>query len=488
MKPDKVPFPKKIYHDLVWRLSKSSFLIVVGVLTALYWEFFIEVGARPDRASDLDTLFKLLASHTLFIAAALVALYMWVGRRFVRPIRGLWSALTNFAAGAEASENPATVNPEIYHQEIGEWSTINETLNRLERRIQHERCHHQREKDEVRTIMDSVSNAIIAVDRDLHVLFFNDNVPKLFGTGLRPDRDSYLTDLIRTPEVLALFRRVLAEGKVVVEDVEMSLGARASRGFFSVAVAPLKRGSERGVYGAVGIIHDISGLKQNERMRIEFVANASHELRAPLALVQSHLQMLKEELASGELKQAEPILALATHHLGRLQNLVGDLLDLSAIEAGAVLRCKELAPVPLTQEVLARRLVAEQRERVRVSSQVKTVYADPLRLNQVLSHLLDNALKYTPVDTPIEVDWQPAVNGVRLVIRDYGKGIAREHLARIFERFYRVDEKHSKAQGGTGLGLAIVKHIMLRHGGEVEVTSEEGRGATFSCFFPSHET
>lgn len=484
-------FPKIIYKDAVWRFFKYGFTVVLLIYFLFYWHYLRTVADWQESHRFLDMLATLIIPYTFISFIVIVIIFAFLARRLVQPIGQFWGSLLSFSANIkERKVNDGDIVPELFQEEIGEWAEINQALLKIEQEVSAEQIRHSLEQTEMRTIMDSVTDAIIAVDCDLHVLFFNKNVNKIFGTGLIKDRMGYLTDLIRNPDVLNQFRKVLLSGEVVELEVELEIGAMSTRKFFSVAVAPLRRDKSMKIYGAVGIIHDISGLKQGEKMRIEFVANASHELRTPLTLVHGYLETIKEDIAKGEQDQVQEFLQVVSRNVRRLQSLVTDLLDLSAIESGSPIHRAFLEPKAICEEVISRLSSpnGNVRERIKVIVDGGKVYADPLRLNQVLTNLIDNAIKYTAEGTNIDVIWQRYSDGVELLVRDHGAGIAQEHLPRLFERFYRVDEGRSSARGGTGLGLAIVKHIMIRHRGEVSVTSEENVGTTFRCRFPDSKT
>jgi two-component system, OmpR family, phosphate regulon sensor histidine kinase PhoR len=231
------------------------------------------------------------------------------------------------------------------------------------------------------------------------------------------------------------------------------------------------------------VLHDITALRRLERVRTEFVANVSHELRTPLTAIQGYL----ETLLGGALEEranARRFLEIAFRHTERLGRLLNDLTDLSNIELGKV--SLRLAPVRFA-DVLGSVLdiVRPKAEagRVGLIADVEppelVVHADHDRLAQILINLVDNAVKYTPEGGWVTMRAR-SLDGKRaeVRVRDTGVGIPRADLPRITERFYRVDKARSRDLGGTGLGLAIVKHLVLAHGGELEIASEEGEGTT----------
>jgi two-component system phosphate regulon sensor histidine kinase PhoR len=245
-----------------------------------------------------------------------------------------------------------------------------------------------------------------------------------------------------------------------------------------------------GNLGNTDNIDVIAALKKAEKMRIEFVANVSHELRTPLTSIKGYAETLLQDMEDG--RSADPeFLKIILKNSNRLLALINDLLDLSAIESGA----DELHPATLdlhemTQHALhALQLNAENKHST-ILTEVHTpnVYADPKRVEQVITNLVDNAIKYCPTGSTVTVKWtleqDELGEAVFLRVIDNGPGIAEKYLDRLFERFYRLDKGRSRESGGTGLGLSIVKHVMQRHDGSVTVESTLGTGTTFICRFP----
>jgi two-component system phosphate regulon sensor histidine kinase PhoR len=239
--------------------------------------------------------------------------------------------------------------------------------------------------------------------------------------------------------------------------------------------------------GTVAVLHDVTELMQLEKMRREFVANASHELRTPLAAIRGFAETL---LGNPALSDADrrTYLEVIDRHARRLSAIVSDLLELSTIESQET--SFQLAAIDVAR--LAETLLQDLRPRLdekKLSVTLTTertgiARADAQACEQILSNLLDNAIKYTEPGGNIAVRIGGDDRSVRVDVADTGLGIPERDLGRIFERFYRVDQARSRAQGGTGLGLAIVKHLVQNQGGEILVESRLGRGSTFSFSLP----
>nr|MBA3344219.1 PAS domain-containing sensor histidine kinase [Gemmatimonadales bacterium] len=239
--------------------------------------------------------------------------------------------------------------------------------------------------------------------------------------------------------------------------------------------------------GAVLVIHDLTETRRLETVRRDFVANVSHELKTPLTSISGYAETLLGDTPDAETTRR--FLSTILSNARRMQRLVDDLLDLSRIEAGRW----QPTRVPVEVAAAARESSAALADRaeaqgiqlgIEIGVDAETVCADPEALRQVLTNLFDNSLRHTPAGGRIVCASRREGDGVAISVRDNGAGITREHLPRIFERFYRADLSRSREEGGTGLGLAIVKHLVEAHGGRAYAESERGRGTTVSCWFP----
>jgi two-component system phosphate regulon sensor histidine kinase PhoR len=338
--------------------------------------------------------------------------------------------------------------------------------------------------------MDSMREAVVIIDSAMRVVALNNSARGVFRAGggdsaLSPRR---LSDLTRNPSVYSAFAAAVARGERAEVKVEIERGD--ARGTYDLHVAPLRQreavyGSD--VRGAVGVFFDITRLERLERVRQEFLSNVSHELRTPLTAIIAFVETL-EDVGADDRENTARFLSVIRRNAERMNVLIKDILELSAIEAGTV--AVEPAQVRLSSLVgecftaLASR--ADERG-VKLTNDVSRdvfVRADARRLEQMLTNLVDNAVKYTREGTEVRVSHEREGARDRVHVADTGEGIAAEHLPRIFERFYRVDSARSRDMGGTGLGLAIVKHLARAHGGEATARSEPGRGSTFTLELP----
>lgn len=287
---------------------------------------------------------------------------------------------------------------------------------------------------------------------------------------------------IRHPAAAALFTRFERTGEPQLRQL-VGFGGPERR--WQMRIAPLGEG--------VSLVQlaDLSQKEAADRMRTDFVANASHELRTPIASLLGFIETLSDPMAGGDKPTRERFLGIMATEAKRMDQLVTDLISLSRIEAdrytapsGAV-DLGGLAGAVANQITAAAGAAPEQIE-IAIADGVPSVKADRGQMEQLLHNLIGNALKYGRAGAQVKVALAPDLAGmVRLSVTDRGEGIAPEHLPRLTERFYRVDAGRSRASGGTGLGLAIVKNIVERHRGTLEFTSQQGVGTTVAVRLPA---
>lgn len=298
-----------------------------------------------------------------------------------------------------------------------------------------------------------------------------------------------------------LLRTVLETGSTCVEEIVLKQAA-APELFFEAHMVPIQRAPEQAelstpealersalesksfVDGCVVIFHNITDIRRTEKMRRDFVANVSHELRTPLSAIEGYSETLLDGALDDPAVCRDFVQVIHRHSL-RLTQLVGNLLDLSKLESTDYK--PEFLPISLQNLIQQVLMLVEDKAQekdieiaVDISSSLPKAMADLSSLQQVLTNLLDNAIKYTPTQGHVRVQaFQTPQNKIQVEVVDTGIGIETKYHSRIFERFYRVDKARSREMGGTGLGLSIVKHIVQLHNGEIWVESEAGNGSKF---------
>ena len=417
-----------------------------------------------------------VALALLFVPALAAAFF--VVHRLASPLRSLTRAANSLADGNyDERVNSSATN------EVGALvKAFNSMADKLNERIEVL----SREENKVRTILSGMVEGVVAVDREAKILHMNKAACEILNVSEDDPEGLHIYDVTEVEEVGELLRQTLRDGverveelKILKADQEQVLEAHAS---------PL-RGRDGVLAGGLVVLDDLTQLQRLERVRTDFVANVSHELKTPVTAISG----LVETLIEGEEMDQET----RSRFLGKIQNqslrlstLVADLLVLSRVEVQdeQQLELRKMDLRLVVMDSVRRALVAAEEKDIQLHSQLPedevSVDGDEEALRQAVDNLLDNAIKYTQggggVSLSVEVEDEMAV----LLVKDSGIGIEAEHLERIFERFYRVDKARSREVGGTGLGLSIVKHFTARMGGVVGVESEPGVGTTFRVELP----
>ena len=332
-------------------------------------------------------------------------------------------------------------------------------------------------------LFNSMVEGVLLLDGNGRIQLANQSLERLFGVS-SDVRGQTILEAFRLPE-LADVAKTLAQ-KRMVHGHEIELPGMDERWLQMNAAAVLDR---EGVHhGSILVFHDLTRLKQLENTRQEFVANVSHELRTPLSLIKGFVETLLDG-AKDNPELAERFLKTIEKHTDRLTFLIEDLLTISHLESGRVVM--NVKPVELRGQVeracsdLQARALEKKVEIENAVNEAVMVLADADRLQQVLSNLIDNAIKYGRQGGHVRVAASASADRkIEVTVVDDGPGIPPDAKDRIFERFYRVDRARSRETGGTGLGLAIVKHIVQAHGGEVGVRTELGKGTAFYFTLP----
>ncbi|HVV61884.1 MAG TPA: ATP-binding protein [Pseudolabrys sp.] len=344
----------------------------------------------------------------------------------------------------------------------------------------------------IASLIGGLPEPAIVLDADSRIVAFNKPASAIMP-ALRHGEQAVVA--LRVPAVVAAIRRAAtSQQRQRVEFFERVPHDR----WFEAFVTPVKLAPDpaaRRVDLLLITFNDLTPLRRVEEMRADFVANASHELRTPLAALLGFVETL-QGTAKDDAAAREKFLAIMQAQATRMARLIDDLLSLSRIELNAHLRPS--TPVDLMQVVRQvldglQTLAQDRGVAIKVTAppEALIVLGDRDELIRALENLVENALKYGADGKKVDIALKRAhsVDGAaeaRVAIRDYGPGIAPEHLPRLTERFYRVDVVDSRAQGGTGLGLALVKHILNRHGGRLTIESTRGEGATFTMHLPLH--
>lgn len=441
-----------------FRIVQLSLLIFFPVLVSI---FII------DRTVFLRILTPALLGQALFV-------FMFY--RATRPLGTILSKVQKFRGDLPFD----TTIRQLYEKD--EWLKIETALNDADSKFKDQINQTKLENEKIAAILESIYDAIIAIDPFETLLFSNTNFQKNFvsksDSGIIPK----LWHIFDQPELLENFRRVLKDGQ------PKTLKSLVHNGrYYDLVVTPLRGVSDK-VIGALGAFHDVTDFKLTEQMRVDFVANVSHEIRTPLTSIKGYSQIL---FANREKFPAE-LAGFLSKILGNTERMIAlftDLLNLSVIESKDQIGIEVVQLSPLLGIIIPNIKTNYPDKKIEFKSdfQALTLEADPRLIEMVLTNLIDNACKYSGENITITVLSSEVKGKTFLRVMDNGPGIAKEHIQRIFERFYRV-ESSREASRGTGLGLSIVKHIIMKHGGRIWAESEgTGLGSTFVMELPSKQ-
>jgi two-component system phosphate regulon sensor histidine kinase PhoR len=389
-----------------------------------------------------------------------------LSRGLSKPVSALVQAAKNFAKGEFRTR--------VYFQAQGELKELEISFNEMAGRMEELFGNLSRRNEELDTIVSSIQEILFVLDKDGRIKLTNESFKKTFDNeGVQ---DKFYWEVMRCPDFSELIKRVMEERQNHIQEIKF----RDKNYLCSVTFLSSKE-------EMVAVLYDITELKNLEQMKKDFVANMSHELRTPLTAIKGFVETLEEE---EEIKNVQ-YLEIIKRHTDRLMNIVNDLLVLSELEqTGSALVIENVNLVNLAENILK---VFEQGAKEKgielklmAAKDLQSVQADPFKLEQMFINLLDNAIKYTEGGEVSIALIQEESNSI-ISIQDSGIGIPISHLPRLFERFYVVDKSRSKKLGGTGLGLSIVKHIVLLHGGTINVESSLGTGTKFTIVLPNSQ-
>lgn len=421
----------------------------------------------------------------VIIAALLAAFINIVGaRRISKPLEKMEKRADEFA-----NENFAAPLVLSGYTPL-EVEALASAMNRMAKQLQKRINVIIRQRNELKTVLASMVEAVLVVDPAKKVLSINNAAAELFATSEERARGRYVQGLVRNLNFAHLLDRTLTSRKAVYEIITFNKDGREC--FLQGSGVCLYDGPTR--IGAVMVFNDITHIKRLENMRRDFVANVSHELMTPLTSIKGYSETIMD-IVDDDPGQSKKFLQIIINQADQLRAIVDDLLDLSRLEQETEQTELPLVPgliadILLTSEQVCSPKAAEKEITiVRNCPDKLMAKIDTALLEQAVVNLLTNAIKYSEKGSRVEIEGElrQSKGGkemVAIAVKDYGPGIESKHLPRLFERFYRSDKARSRKLGGTGLGLAIVKHIVQAHNGTVSVQSSLGKGSTFTILLP----
>ncbi len=454
----------------------------------------LAVGLRVEDATLSQTLLVVDAAAAVVGVGGAALFAARFSRRLTKPVRELTAAARRVGQGDEV--------PRVRLDAVGAVADLGQTFNRMSDRLAERIARLEEDRQQLRTILSGMVEGVVALDAEQRILFANDRATGLLELTANNPVGRRLWEVVRHRALLDVVQRALAHPEPSQQEITWTGPAQRS---LTVHAARLPGTPPR---GAVLVLHDTTDLRRLERLRQEFVANVSHELKTPLSVIKACVETLLLGAVEDPLHRGAFLERIAEQG-DRLYALILDLLSLARIEAGDELF--ECTAVPVAAAVRA----CLERNHARAEARGQTLamagpdgqsaangvptngvvyadaedgveaWADEEAFDQILDNLVDNALKYTAEGGHIRVAWRAEGECVCLEVMDTGIGIPEQDLARIFERFYRVDKARSREMGGTGLGLSIVKHLVQALHGTVGATSRVGHGTTFAVRLPT---
>lgn len=459
----------RIQKRLFWQIFPSFLLIIL-------FSLLIAVRLASAEADIRQVLLELvLAGGVMGILA--VSISLAVSWRIIRPIRELKEGTRHFAYGKLDFNIRITDSEEM--SELAD--AMNQMAAQLNERIETE----VNQRNKLEAILSSMVEGVVAVDMEERILSINPAASRIFGTRTVDLEGRGLQEMIRSLKLQQFVKKAINSAESMEGDIPLY---QFDHRILHTQSVPLRDINDQRI-GTLFILNDVTRLRQLENMRRDFAANVSHEIKTPITSIKGFVETLLDQNDTSP-DEIHHFLTIIMKNVDRLTVIIEDLLDLARIE-----RLYERSEFVLNEGNIYQLLEsaiqicqgAFTAKNIRIELDCEPSLMAPFDshlLERAVVNLLDNAIKYSPPDSVIEIRAVSGEEEIEIRFRDHGIGIGKEHLPRLFERFYRVDKARSRKLGGTGLGLAIVKHIVQIHGGRITVESVPGSGSTFMIYLP----
>ena len=433
--------------------------------------------ATTDMNAALRDMLTKIGLCGFAVLVAVTGLSLVISRRISRPIVAMERTASLFSQGQ--------LEPRIPIWTTSELGSLARTLNQMARQLDERIRSTTRQRNELEAILASMVEGVIAVDSDGHIVNLNRAAASLLHMDLEQAHGQPIEGVIRDVGLRNFVQKTLRDSQPL--EIELELPIDGPR-FFQVQGAQLPD-DQHPKGGAVIVLHDMTRIHHLEKLRRDFVANVSHELKTPVTSIQGFLEAVSD-MGFDDTDKVKQYLAVVTRQAERLNAIIDDLLTLSRLEQDGHQR--EIHFV----ESDIRMIVQSAVEMSGLKAQDKNITLHAVEsgpvmarvnaalLEQALVNLIENAVKYSDPGKSVQIELSQDDTRVKVAVSDQGCGIAAKHHARLFERFYVVDKGRSRKMGGTGLGLAIVKHIANVHGGTIQLESEFGQGSVFTLCLP----
>ncbi len=436
-------------------------------------------------APTVWTVIGYVSGRTILMVALLVALCIALVMAIVSPseqmVESIKSLMFAFAEG-RYEERVAVKGDAGYSTVVNE---INEAARRIEERL----LHQNRRTQAMSAVLNQSQNGMLAVDENMRITLATSTAKRLLG--IRGNCDGLpLADASKDVELVEVFEEAMKQEGVSNIPVDARSNLTGVVTPLQLYISPLRQ--DKQVTGAVAMVEDVTELRRLERVRTDFAANVSHELKTPLTSIKGFVETLLEGGAIDNPTMARKFLRIIMMEADRLTRLINDILSITKMESGQSEVSNERIQLDqMADDIVEMLSIHAAEKQIEVSSnqpkEALYVWGNPDRVEQMLINLIENAIKYNQPGGTVRVSVYDTNDKIQLLVSDTGIGIDEKHIPRLFERFYRVDKGRSRSMGGTGLGLAIVKHIVSSMGGMIEVHSKLGEGTEFLVTLPKYE-
>ncbi|MFW5960196.1 MAG: HAMP domain-containing sensor histidine kinase [Chitinivibrionales bacterium] len=429
-----------------------------------------------------DNLIPTIVKTSLILFLISVGLSLMLSKRLAKPLVNLENRAIEIAKGDFRPVSSVMTGPK-------EASRLSRAMNDMSREIKKkiDTITHQRDLQE--SILSSMTEGVIACDPGSRIILINQSAIKLLDLESQEISGKLFEGIVRISSLQNTLKKILEHKSFIEREITIH---KENRGTVTLSLhgTPLGEKNQSSINGGLLVLNDITELKRLDNISKDFVSNVSHELRTPLTNLKGFVETLVQGAAESR-EDRERFLRIIEKQVNRLNSLVADLLAISKIENEKkeeieTSPCRISTVIYPAQEYYGKTI---HDKNISLKFDIK----EDIKLNinaslmeQALMNIIENAIKYSDPDTSIDVYVSRKNSSIAIGIRDQGPGIKKEHLPRIFERFYRVDKARSCSKGGTGLGLSIVKHIVYLHGGRVDVESLPGKGSVFTVLLPDY--
>ena len=455
--------------------TNDALYLMIGVPLNQYGQengavFIYQSLEVMEETTRLTTKFILLAAGVAIVLTTIFAFFL--STRITAPLRKMREAAFEVARGKFDTKVPI-----LTHDEIGELATA---FNQMGRQLKFNMNALSQEKEQLTSILSSMADGVITFNRDGTILITNPPAELFlrywyYDQGIGTEN----TDAVPS-EVMELFQLAVNTEKEQIG--EISVQGRS----WVIIVSPLY--NKRFIRGAVAVVRDMTEERKMDKLREDFIANVSHELRTPISMMQGYSEAIVDDIAQTDEEKKEMARVIYDESL-RMGRLVNELLDLARMEAGHILLSVESIEVePYLNRIIRKFHGLAKEKEIELSVQFEAdeqfFRFDPDRIEQVLTNLIDNAIRHVPESASVLISGRTDERGLYIEVSDQGPGIPEEDLPFLFERFYKADKSRTRGRSGTGLGLAIAKNIIDAHRGNISVKSKLGQGTTFSFYIP----